>query len=126
MTCLVIWDIFAQQNTKIMQMSLITRQIIFILAALCCLFPLMSPPLALLLGLVIAQIMEHPFLHLNHKATNWLLKLAVIGLGFGMNLSFALKAGKEGFLFTIASIFGVLTLGFILVKYSKLSVKLLF
>ena len=102
-----------------MQMSLITRQIIFILVALCCLFPLMSPPLALLLGLVIAQLMEHPFLHLNHKATNWLLKLAVIGLGFGMNLSFALKAGKEGFLFTIASIFGVLTLGFILGKVFK-------
>lgn len=102
-----------------MQMSLITRQLIFILAALCCLFPFISPPLALLLGLVIAQIMEHPFLHLNHKATNWLLKLAVIGLGFGMNLSFALKAGKEGFLFTVASIFGVLTLGFILGKLFK-------
>jgi len=102
-----------------MQMSLLTRQIIFILAALCCLFPLMSPPLALLLGLVIAQFMEHPFLHLNHQATNWLLKLAVIGLGFGMNLSFALQAGKEGFLFTVASIFGVLTLGFILGKLFK-------
>lgn len=100
-------------------MSLITRQIIFILVALCCLFPFMSPPLALLLGLVIAQVMDHPFLHLNHQATNWLLKLAVIGLGFSMNLSFALKAGKEGFLFTVASIFGVLTLGFILGKLFK-------
>jgi uncharacterized integral membrane protein (TIGR00698 family) len=114
-----IQDIFAQQNTKMMQINLITRQIIFILAALCCLFPFMSPPLALLLGLIIAQLMEHPFLHLNHQVTNWLLKLAVIGLGFGMNFSFALKAGKEGFLFTMVSIFGVLTLGFILGKLFK-------
>ncbi|KIO75221.1 membrane protein [Pedobacter lusitanus] len=110
---------FAAQNTKIMQMSLTTRKIIFILAALCCLLPFMSPPLALLLGLIVAQIMEHPFLHLNHRATNWLLKLAVVGLGFGMNLSSALAAGREGFLFTVASIFGVLILGFILGKLFK-------
>ncbi|QNK63533.1 putative sulfate exporter family transporter [Pedobacter sp. PAMC26386] len=102
-----------------MQMSLTTRKIIFILAAIGCFFPFMSPPVALLMGLIMAQVMEHPFLHLNHQATNWLLKLAVIGLGFGMNLSFALKAGKDGFLFTVASIFGVLTLGFILGKFFK-------
>ncbi|MBB6502068.1 YeiH family protein [Pedobacter cryoconitis] len=102
-----------------MELSLSTRKIIFIAAALCCLLPFMSPPLALLLGLIIAQLMEHPFLHLNHQATSWLLKLAVIGLGFGMNLASALKAGKEGFLFTVVSIFGVLILGFILGKVFK-------
>lgn len=102
-----------------MSLSLNTRKIIFIVAALFCLLPLMSPPLALLLGLAIAQLIVHPFINFNHKATNWLLKLAVIGLGFGMNLSFALKAGREGLLFTVASIFGVLTLGFILGKLFK-------
>lgn len=106
-----------------MSLSLNTRKIIFIAAALFCLLPLMSPPLALLLGLAIAQLMAHPFLNLHHKATNWLLKLAVIGMGFGMNLSFALKAGREGFLFTVASIFGVLTLGFILGKLFKTECK---
>nr|WP_198163594.1 putative sulfate exporter family transporter [Pedobacter cryoconitis] len=102
-----------------MQMSLNTRKIIFIVATLVCLLPWMSPPLALLLGLIIAQLMEHPFLSFNPVATNWLLKLAVIGLGFGMNLSFALNAGREGFLFTVCSIFGVLTLGFLLGKVFK-------
>lgn len=102
-----------------MSLSLNTRKIIFIVAALFCLLPFISPPLALLLGLVIAQLIEHPFPNFNHQATNWLLKLAVIGLGFGMNLSFALKAGREGLLFTVASIFGVLTLGFILGKVFK-------
>lgn len=102
-----------------MSLSLNTRKIIFIVAALFCLLPLMSPPLALLLGLAIAQLIVHPFINFNHKATNWLLKLAVIGLGFGMDLSFALKAGREGLLFTVASIFSVLTLGFILGKLFK-------
>lgn len=36
-----------------------------------------------------------------------------------MNLSFALSAGREGFLFTVASIFGVLALGFVLGKAFK-------
>lgn len=106
-----------------MQLTLSTRKVIFIIAALICLLPFMSPPLALLLGLVLAQLMEHPYLHLNHKATNWLLKLSVIGLGFGMNVFSAMKAGKEGVLFTIVSIFGVLTLGYILGKVFKIERK---
>lgn len=102
-----------------MQLNLSTRKIIFMLSALVCLLPFMSPPLALLLGLVLAQIMDHPYQELNHKATNWLLKLSVIGLGFGMNVFSAMEAGKEGVLFTVASIFGVLSLGFVLGKILK-------
>lgn len=106
-----------------MQLNLSTRKIIFMLSALVCLLPFMSPPLALLLGLVLAQIMDHPYQELNHKATNWLLKLSVIGLGFGMNVFSAMEAGKEGVLFTVASIFGVLTLGFVLGKVLKIERK---
>lgn len=102
-----------------MELSLNTRKIIFLLSALLCLMPFMSPPLALLLGLLLAQVMQHPYLHLNHKATNLLLKTAVVGLGFGMNVFSAIKTGKEGFLFTVVSIFGVLTLGYILGKIFK-------
>lgn len=106
-----------------MQLNLSTRKIIFLLSALVCLLPFMSPPLALLLGLVLAQLMDHPYHELNHRATNWLLKLSVIGLGFGMNVFSAMEAGKEGVLFTIASIFGVLSLGFVLGKVLKIERK---
>ncbi|WP_371416350.1 YeiH family protein [Pedobacter sp. L105] len=106
-----------------MELNLTTRKIIFIIAALVCLLPLMSPPLALLLGLILAQLMEHPYQHFNHKATNWLLKVSVIGLGFGMDVFSAMMAGKEGILFTIVSIFGVLTLGYILGKIFKIELK---
>ncbi|MDB5142693.1 MAG: putative sulfate exporter family transporter [Mucilaginibacter sp.] len=96
-----------------------SRKIIFILALLICLFPFMSPPLALLLGLILAQLIENPFLHLNHKAINWLLKISVVGLGFGMNIFSAMQAGREGILFTVASIITVLTVGIIAGRYLK-------
>lgn len=100
-----------------MELSLTIRKVIFIISALFCLLPFISAPLALLLGLVLAQLIQHPYKELNHKATNCLLKVSVIGLGFGMNVFSAIKAGKEGVLFTVVSIFGVLTLGYILGKF---------
>ncbi|WP_316840195.1 YeiH family protein [Pedobacter gandavensis] len=99
------------------------RKIIFLIAALFCLLPFMSAPLALLLGLIMAQLMKHPYPELNHKATNWLLKVSVVGLGFGMNVFAAMKAGKEGVMFTVASIVGVLILGYILGKVFKIGDK---
>jgi len=106
-----------------MELSERTRKVIFITAALFCLLPFMSAPLALLLGLVMAQLMKHPYQELNHKATNLLLKVSVVGLGFGMNVFAAMKAGKEGVLFTIASIAGVLILGYFLGKVFKIERK---
>lgn len=112
-----------ESRNNLLNLNLNTRKGIFILAAILCLFPFMSPPLALLLGLVLAQTIAHPFLHLNHKLTNVLLKISVVGLGFGMNLFSAIKAGKEGVLFTVVSIFGVLTLGYLLGKVFKVEKK---
>jgi uncharacterized integral membrane protein (TIGR00698 family) len=75
------------------------------------------------MGLIIAQFVGHPYLHLNHKATHILLQVSVVGLGFGMNVSSALKAGKEGILFTIISIVGTLTIGFFMGKFLKIEKK---
>lgn len=87
------------------------RRVIFIGALVICLFPGMSPPLALLLGLIVAQLMNNPYAQLTHKATHLLLQASVVGLGFGMNIVSALQAGKEGILFTVVSIVTVLTVG---------------
>ena len=76
-----------------------------------------------MLGLIVANLSGHPFLHLNHKATNILLQVSVVGLGFGMNISSALSAGKEGFLFSLASIFSTLILGTFLGKWLKIEKK---
>lgn len=99
------------------------QQSIFIVLILVCLSGFISPPIALLLGLIVANVAGHPFLDLNHKATTILLQFSVVGLGFGMNINSALAAGKEGFLFTIASIFSTLILGFFIGKWFKIEKK---
>jgi len=108
---------------NLLDKSITTRKVIFLLAVVLCLSPLISPPIALLMGLIIAQFIGHPYLHLNHKATQILLQVSVVGLGFGMNVTSALKAGKEGILFTIVSIIGTLVIGFFMGKFLKIEKK---
>lgn len=103
--------------------SITTREVIFLLAFVFCLSPLITPPIALLMGLIIAQFIGHPYLHLNHKATHLLLQVSVVGLGFGMNFDSAMKAGKEGILFTIVSIIGTLIIGYFMGKILKIEKK---
>lgn len=104
--------------------NILYPKIFFLCAALLSLFPFISPAFALLMGIFLAQIMEHPYALRSHQATGLLLKISVIGLGFGMNLFSALKAGEEGILFTVASIFGVLTLGFFLGRLFHIESKI--
>ncbi|MBP1651015.1 MAG: putative sulfate exporter family transporter, partial [Bacteroidetes bacterium] len=104
--------------------SLTTREVIFLLAFVFCLTPLITPPVALLMGFIIAQFVGHPYLHLNHKATHLLLQISVVGLGFGMNVTSALHAGSQGLWFTVASIIGTLVFGTLLGKLLKIDKKI--
>ncbi|GAA4305108.1 YeiH family protein [Compostibacter hankyongensis] len=106
--------------------SAASRKVIFILLAILCLMPFMSPPLALVLGFVVAQIFEHPFPQLNQKATDILLKMSVVGLGFGMNIFSAMQAGREGILLTLVSITAVLALGALAGRLMKVERKVSF
>lgn len=75
------------------------------------------------MGLVVAQFIGHPYLHLNHKATHVLLQVSVVGLGFGMNVTSAMKAGKQGIIFTMVSIIGTLAIGFVIGRFLKIEKK---
>ena len=101
----------------------ILTKVIFILAAVACLTPYIDPPVALFMGLLLALTIGHPYLHLNRKATNWLLKSSVVGLGFGMNIMNAMQAGRQGILFTVVSILGTLIIGWLLGKVLKIDKK---
>lgn len=102
----------------------LVKKVVFILLLAACLFPFVSPPIALLLGLIVANTIGHPFKSLNHKATNILLQVSVVGLGFGMNVHSAIAAGKDGFIFTVASIFSTLVLGYFLGKWLGINRKI--
>ena len=111
---------------SILDKTITTREVIFMFFVVLCLSPLISPPIALLMGLIIAQLIGHPYLNLNHKATHILLQVSVVGLGFGMNVNSALKSGKEGFILTIASIIGTIVIGIVLGKILKIEEKISF
>jgi uncharacterized integral membrane protein (TIGR00698 family) len=111
------------QMETILNRTITIREVIFAAAFIICLTPLITPPIALLMGIVIAQFIGHPYLHLNHKATHLLLQVSVVGLGFGMNVTSAIHAGKEGFVFTIASIAGTLSFGLLFGKMLKIEQK---
>ncbi|MFC6222372.1 YeiH family protein [Hymenobacter artigasi] len=88
------------------------RQVVFGLLLVFCLTPWASPPVALALGLALAQTLGNPFASQTKAATAKLLQYSVVGLGFGMNAHAAVQAGRAGLLFTVVSIFGTLTLGY--------------
>ena len=96
---------------------------VFILIIIFCLTPLVSPPIALALGLVVAITFGNPFPQLEGKPTKYLLQISVVLLGFGMNLSSVYKAGKDGILFTIVTIFGTLILGYFVGRLLKIGSK---
>lgn len=103
--------------------SKLIQQLFFVGMLLICTTVFVSPPIALGLGLIVANVFGHPFLAWNQKATNYLLQFSVVGLGFGMNVQSAMAAGKEGFLFTIISIVSTLILGTLLGKWFKVESK---
>ena len=99
------------------------QKVVFFLLILACLTPFVSPPIALALGLILAFTIGNPFAEQTTKVTRILLRSSVILLGFGMNLSTVVKAGKDGILFTVTTIFGTLILGYFVGKLLKINGK---
>lgn len=110
-------------NKPVLNSTITLQKIIFVALLVLCFLPVISPPKALLLGLIVAQFIGHPYLKLNNKVVQNLLKFSVVGLGFGMNASSALKAGKEGFLFTVFSIILTFVLGYFVSRLLKIEKK---
>lgn len=72
---------------------------------------LISPPLALLGGLIYGFTLTHPFHVESKRLAKFLLQVSVVALGFGMNLQEVLRAGRSGFAYTAISITLAMLLG---------------
>lgn len=104
---------------------------VYLLAILLIAFPFrmfgiddfISPALALFAGLVFAFIFPMPFPKFNKKGSKYLLQASVVGLGFGMNVTTALKSGAEGMMFTVVSVIGVMAFGVLLGYWMSLNRK---
>lgn len=73
--------------------------------------PKINAPIALLAGLIFAFTLKNPCPKFNKKTSKYLLQVAVVCLGFNMNLYKSLESGSEGMLFTVVSVVGVMVLG---------------
>jgi Predicted membrane protein len=99
------------------------QKAVFFLSVFFCLSPYGSPPAALALGLGLALTLGNPYAEATAKFNKIFLRASVILLGFGMNLNSVVKAGKDGILFTVATIFGTLVLGYFIGKILKINGK---
>src|SRR5258708_18530741 len=77
---------------------------IYFLALILAASGLVSPPIALLGGLIYGFTVAHPFRAESKRLATFLLQASVVALGFGMNLHQVLQAGRSGFLYTAVSI----------------------
>lgn len=72
---------------------------------------ILSPAVALFCGIMLAIVVGNPFPKFSKRCSKIALQASVVGLGFGMNLYESLAAGKEGMIFTIVSVVGVMLIG---------------
>jgi uncharacterized integral membrane protein (TIGR00698 family) len=79
-------------------------KIVFLLCLVICVSGLVSPPVALAMGLVFGLSLPHPYESGTRKFSKFLLQASVVGLGFGMNLHQVVQAGRSGFVYTMLGI----------------------
>lgn len=100
------------------------QSIIFCCFAFLTLFPLISSPIALVIGFTLATLGLVPTQINITKMTKKLLAYSIVGLGFGINLSQAIEVSSNNIGIIICSIFTTLLLGFALTKALKIKPKM--
>src|SRR5213083_851706 len=92
-------------------------KIIFVLALALSFTGLLSPPIALTVGIVFGLSFPHPYINESRGIARTLLQSSVVALGLGMNLHEVLKAGRSGFVYTALGISFALLVGLALGKF---------
>jgi len=95
------------------------NRVLFFLGFIAAASGLISPPIALAVGLVFGFCFSHPYAGQMKNLTRFLLQASVVALGFGMNLSEVVRAGRSGFIYTAAGIAFAMVLGMALGKFMK-------
>jgi len=99
--------------------SKVAGRTVFFALLFCILFFFISASFALALGLVVGIFFSNPFPKQSKIVTKYLLQGAIIGLGFGMNFTKVVEAGREGFVFTLMTIGAAMGLGYLLGRWLK-------
>lgn len=99
------------------------NMMIFAVVGVLCLFPIISSPIALVLGFTLATIGLVPTQIDVAKLTKKLLALSIIGLGFGINVDQAIQASAGNLGLIVGSIFSTLLIGMLLTKVFNIDAK---
>lgn len=96
------------------------HKLLFMGVATLCLTPIISSPMALVLGFTLATLGWVPTQWDLGSLTKKLLSYSIIGLGFGINLPVAIAASTQNIGLIVGSIFFTLLLGILLTRALKL------
>jgi len=91
-------------------------KILFFAALVLSFTGILSPPVALTIGILFGLSFAHPYAALARNSARFLLQASVVALGFGMDLHEVLKAGRSGFVYTALGIAFALMVGLCLGK----------
>ena len=104
-----------------MQLSQKQIQFIYITIGILCFTPVLSPAIALLLGIGLSCLgikpTKLPF------STSFILQAAIVLMGFGMNFIQVIETSQTAFVETALSVVTVMTLGILLGKLLKIDSK---
>lgn len=114
----------AGQIKLLANIKLHRRDTLFVGLACLALFPIISSPIALVLGFTLATLGLVPSQIDTGKWTKKLLALSIIGLGFGINVDQAIQASTGNFGLIVGSIFATLLMGTVLTKLFKIDAKM--
>ncbi|MCE7993917.1 MAG: putative sulfate exporter family transporter [Roseivirga sp.] len=107
-------------------MSIPARKVLFFVGAALCALPVISPPLALLIGFGHRNLFGESGFKDTSVITKRLLQVAVIGLGFCIDVEQAAASGTNSLLLIMCSVIMVLGLGLLLARWIGLERNLSF
>ncbi|HKL52468.1 MAG TPA: putative sulfate exporter family transporter [Wenzhouxiangellaceae bacterium] len=92
------------------------KSILFLAACAACLWPGIDAPIALAAGIAFALMLGNPFAVQVRNFSGLLLKICVVGLGFGLPLATVVSAGTTGLWVTGAGVLVILFSGYLLAR----------
>jgi uncharacterized integral membrane protein (TIGR00698 family) len=101
-------------------------KVVFFSAVALVLTGLLSPPMALAAGIAFGLLFVHPFEASSRHWAKLLLQLSVVALGFGMNITEVVAAGRASFLYTAIGITFAMAIGLYLGKVFQVKEKAAF
>ncbi len=104
-----------------MNISTKQNQLIFITVAALCFTPILTPAIALLMGMGLSLLgVKH---YTSNFGTSTILQASIVLMGFGMNLTQVIETSKSAFFETAISVIGVMTVGILLGRLFKIDSK---